>query len=58
MYMYKIEIPEETKKQIADCIRLYAQFPSLSKEYMETRPEWKDEKALNETLAACVRAME
>ncbi len=49
---------EEVKKQIAACLRMYAEHPSLTKEYNEHKPEWNDEKSLNETLAAIVRTIE
>lgn len=48
----------EVKKNIAFCIRLYALLPELRTEYNETKPEWNDEKSLNETLSTCVKTIE
>lgn len=49
---------EEVKKQIAACLRMYAEHPSLTKEYNEHKPEWNDEKAFNETACWIVRSLE
>ena len=49
---------EKTRKDIAACLRLYAEHPSLTKEYNEHKPEWNDEKAFNETACLIVRSLE
>ena len=48
----------EVKKNIAFCIRLYALLPELRTEYNEHKPEWNEEKALNETLTMILRTIE
>lgn len=48
----------EVKKGMAFCLRLYALLPELRTELINYKPEWNDEKALNETLAACVKTIE
>lgn len=41
-------------KEIAACLKLYASLPELRTEYCNFKPEWNDEKALNETFCALV----
>lgn len=48
----------EVKKNFSFCLRLYALLPELRTEYNETKPEWNDEKALNETLTMIVTTIE
>lgn len=51
-------LTEEMKKDIAYALMLYAQHPSLTKEFNEHKPEWNDEKSFNETACWIVRALE
>ena len=51
-------LTEEMKKVLAYTLRLYAEHPSLTKEYNEHKPEWNDEKAFNETACCLVQIME
>lgn len=49
---------EEIKKGIAFVLYLHRSLPELAVEYKNTRPEWNDEKAYNETLTVCVKTIE
>ena len=49
---------DETREAIKFCARLYALLPELREEYINHKPEWHDEKALNEVLCWMVQAIE
>ena len=49
---------EEIKKAIAFVLFLHRSLPELAEEFNNTKPEWNDEKAYNETLTDCVKTIE
>lgn len=45
-------------KEIAQCLRMYIYYHELSDEFCQHKPEWNDEKSLNEVFCSMTQYIE